>query len=70
MLLGTDCRPSAEYGKRKAVYRYQADGCDRGIWPRRMAYRQADPDLSAVRWDSTVGHAHASAACAPQKETP
>ena len=27
---------------------------DRGVWPRLMAYLQADPDLSAVLLDSTV----------------
>ena len=45
-------------------------GCDQGVWPRRMAYVQADPDLSAVRLDSTVGRAHVSAASAPQKKEP
>ena len=35
-----------------------------------MAYRQDEPDLSAVRRDSTVGRAHVRAAGAPQhKET-
>ena len=33
-----------------------------GRRPRLMAYRQANPDLSAVRRDSTVVHAHASVA--------
>ena len=33
-----------------------------------MAYRQADLDLSAVRRDGTIVHAHASIAGAPQKE--
>ncbi len=40
-----------------SVYRRWAAWCDRGVWPRRMAYLQADPDRSAVRLDSTVGRA-------------
>ena len=34
----------AEYGKRNS--RRYADGCDRGVPPRLMAYKQVDPDLS------------------------
>ena len=40
-----------------------AEKCDRGVWPRLMAYRQADPDLSAVWLDSTAG-APARGGCA------
>lgn len=35
--------------------------CDRGVWPRRKAYRQADPDRFAVRRDRTIGGAPARA---------
>ena len=34
------------YGKGNSVYHRQAEGWDWNIWPRRMSYRQADPDLS------------------------
>ena len=34
------------YGKGNSVYHRQAEGWDWDIWPRRMSYRQADPDLS------------------------
>ena len=37
---------SAAYGRGHAVYRRRADGCGRGVWPHRMAYRQVDPDGS------------------------
>ena len=40
---------------------------DRVIWTRRMACRQADPDLSALWRDSTVGRADASVADAPKQ---
>lgn len=36
----------AAYGKGPAVYRRRADGCGQGVWPRRMVYRQIDPDGS------------------------
>ena len=55
-----------EYGQWNSVYRRYAHGCDRGVWRRRMAYLQADPDLSAVQLDSTLVRAHVSAAGAPQ----
>ena len=58
-------RPPA-YGKGNSVYRRWAHGCDQGVWPRRRAYLQADPDLSAVLLDSTVVRAHVSAAGAPR----
>ena len=38
----------AAYRQGNAVDRRQADGCDRGVGPRRIAYRQTDPDRSAV----------------------
>ena len=47
-------------------HRRYAYGCDQGVWPCRMAYLQFDPDLSAVRLDSTAVRAHMSAAGAPQ----
>ena len=47
----------AAYGKGIPVYRRWATGCARGVWPRRMAYLQAKPELSAGRRDSTVGRA-------------
>ena len=37
-----------------SVYRHWAAWCDRGVWLRLMAYLQTEPDLSAVRLDSTV----------------
>ena len=37
-----------------------------GVWPRLRAHRQAQPDLSAVRLDSTVVRAHVSVAGAPK----
>ncbi len=45
------------YGKGNSVYRRLAHECKRGVWPRRMTYRQAKPELSAGRRDSTVGRA-------------
>ena len=60
----------AAYGKGNSVYRCYAHGCDRGVWPRLMAYLQVDPDRSAVWLDSTVVRAHVSAAGTPKnKET-
>ena len=56
----------AAYGKGNSIYRRYDHGCDWGIWPRLMAYLQFDPDLSAVRLDSTVVRVHVSAAGAPQ----
>ena len=47
----------AAYGKGNAVYRRSADECDRGVWPRRLACRQTNPDRSAVRRDGTIGRA-------------
>ena len=41
---------------------------NRGVWPRLRAHLQAQPDLSAVRLDSTIGRAHVSAAGAPKKK--
>ena len=38
-----------EYEKWSSVYRRYARWRDQGVWPRRMAYLQADPELSAVR---------------------
>ena len=43
-----------EYGKWKSVYSRYASGCNQGIWPRLLAHLQAQPDLSAVRLDSTI----------------
>ena len=43
-------------------------GATGAIWPRRMAYLQADPDLFAVRLDSTVVRAHVNAEGAPQNQ--
>ena len=57
---------TAEYGKWNLVYRCYAHWCNRGGWPRLMAYLQVDPDLSAVRLDSTVVRAHMSAAGTPK----
>ena len=53
-----------EYGN--SVYRRYARWRDQDVWPRRMAYRQADLELSAVWLDSTVMRAHVSAAGAPK----
>ena len=36
------------YGKWKSVYRSYADGYNQDVWPRLMAYMQADLDLSDV----------------------
>ena len=55
-----------KYGQWNSVYRRWAAWCDRGVWPRRMAYLQADPDRFAVRLDSAVVRAHVSAAGAPK----
>lgn len=52
----------AAYGKQKSVYCRYADWCDRGVWPRLLAHLQADPDLSAMRRDSTAVRAPMSAA--------
>ena len=49
------CRLPAAYGKGNSVYHRFAHGCARGVWPRRMAYLQAKPELSAGRRDNTVG---------------
>ena len=38
-----------QYGQWNSVYRRWAAWCDRGVWARRMAYWQTDPDRSAVR---------------------
>ena len=57
-----------EYGKWHSVYRRWAAWCARGVWPRRMAYLQADSELSAGLRDSTVVRAHACAAGAPKKK--
>ena len=63
-------RLPADYGKGNSIDRRYARGCAQGVWPRRMAYLRDEPDLSAVRLDSTVVRAHVSAAGAPkQKET-
>ena len=51
----------AQYGKWNSVYRRYAAWCDRGLWARLMPSVQADPDLSAVRLDSTIVRAHVSA---------
>ena len=56
----------AEYGKGNSVYRRWAAWCDRGVWPRLMAYLQTDSDRSTVRRDSTVGRAPVSAVGAPR----
>ena len=42
------------YGKGNSVYGRYAAGCNQGIWPRLLAHLQAQPDLSAVRLDSTI----------------
>ena len=61
--MGTSwCPWPAEYGKGNSVYRRWAHGCDQGAWPRLLAYRQADPDRSAVRRDSAAGTAGAASA--------
>ena len=57
-----------EYGKGNSVYRRWAAWCARGVWPRRMAYLQADSELSAGLRDSTVVRAHACAAGVPKKK--
>ena len=49
------------------IYRRYAYGCDQGVWPRRMAYLQAKPELSAARLDSTVGRARERGGRAPKK---
>ena len=54
--------------KWNSVYRRWARGCDQGVWPRRLAYLQADPDLSAVLLDSTGGRAHVRAAGVPKRK--
>lgn len=41
------------------VYRRQADGCNQGVGPRRMAYRRTDLDRSAVRLDSPAARVRA-----------
>lgn len=41
------------------VYRRQADGCNQGVGPRRMAYRRIEPDRSAVRLDNPVARVRA-----------
>ena len=56
------------YGKWNSVYCRYAAWCNRGVWPRLLAHLQAQPDLSAVRLDSTIVRAHVSAAGAPQKK--
>lgn len=33
-----------KYGNWKLVYRCYADWCDRGVWPRLIAYMQAESD--------------------------
>ena len=58
----------AEYGKGNSVYRRWAAWCARGVWSRRMAYLQADSELSAGLRDSTVVRAHACAVGAPKKK--
>ena len=49
-----------EYGKRSSVYRRYARWRDQGVWPRRMAYLQADPELSPYGWTAR-SCAHTSA---------
>ncbi len=44
-------RPRTERGTRSIA---AGHGCERGVWPRRMAYRQTHPDRAAVRRDSAV----------------
>ena len=61
------CQLSAMYGKWNLVYRRYAAWCDRDIWARLRLSVQDDPDLSAVRLDSTIVRAHVSAVGAPQK---
>ena len=58
----------AKYGKGNSVYRRWAHGCDQDGGSRRRAYRQANPDLSAVRRDRTVMRARIRAAGTLQKK--
>lgn len=71
-LNGTDgCLLASVAGRVRPVelghHRY-AHGDDRGVWPRLMAYLQADPDLSAALLASTVVRAHMSTAGAPKNK--
>ncbi len=60
-------RLPAAYGKGNSVYRRWAAWCARGVWPRRMAYLQAKPELSAGLLDSTVGRARVRGGRAQKK---
>ena len=53
------------YGQWNSVYRRWAAWCDRGVWARRMAYWQTDPDLSAVRRDRRFRHPDPQAGGSP-----
>ena len=60
----------AKYGKWNSVYRRYAAWYDRGLWARLRPFAQDDPDLSAVRLDSTMVRAHVSAVGAPSNQGP